>query len=301
MDNDNKIKKILASIYRDARFAIDYLPMGVKNEKYGNEFIKGKLLQGDPVTIGRFGAVEMRCVSRWMDHKSYTHEELEQALYAAGIFPDTNESVDRFCEIYTESIKKCDVLGVWEVKDEKKAVKTFCPDALLVPSRSIEPYYYENPWSEALAGKKVLIIHPFAESISYQLQNRKKIWPGKNVLPEFETVAFIKAVQSNAGCKTQFHNWVEALYYMKDQCQNHEFDVAIIGAGAYGLPLAAHIKTMGKQAIQMSGATQILFGIKGKRWDSHPVISGFYNEFWIRPSENEKPPEIGRVEGGSYW
>ena len=52
-----------------------------------------------------------------------------------------------------------------------------------------------------------------------------------------------------------------------------DYDVAIVGAGAYSLPLAAHARDTGHAAIQMSGATQLLFGIKGKRWDDHPVIS----------------------------
>ena len=36
-------------------------------------------------------------------------------------------------------------------------------------------------------------------------------------------------------------------------------------------------------AVQMSGATQLLFGIKGKRWDTHPIISKLYNEAWGPP------------------
>ena len=88
---------------------------------------------------------------------------------------------------------------------------------------------------------------------------------------------------------------------MKHRIAEKEFDVAIIGAGAYGFPLAAYVKSLGKQAIQMSGATQILFGIRGKRWDEHPLISKFYNDSWVRPLKSETPPEIKKVEGGSYW
>lgn len=88
---------------------------------------------------------------------------------------------------------------------------------------------------------------------------------------------------------------------MKKQITGAEFDIAIIGAGVYGLPLAAFVKSLGKQAIQMSGATQILFGIKGKRWDSDLVVSKMYNDYWVRPLAVETPPQIQKVEGGSYW
>ena len=49
----------------------------------------------------------------------------------------------------------------------------------------------------------------------------------------------------------------------------------------------------------MSGATQLLFGIKGKRWDDHPIISKLYNDAWVRPEETLAHKE--KVEGGSYW
>ena len=56
-----------------------------------------------------------------------------------------------------------------------------------------------------------------------------------------------------------------------------------------------------KQAIHMGGATQLLFGIKGGRWDTHPVISKLYNEHWVRPAASETPNSIQRVQGGCYW
>ena len=46
---------------------------------------------------------------------------------------------------------------------------------------------------------------------------------------------------------------------------------------------------------------QLLFGIKGKRWDDHPIISKLYNSAWVRPAESETPPSKSVVEGGSYW
>ena len=65
--------------------------------------------------------------------------------------------------------------------------------------------------------------------------------------------------------------------------------------------LAARIKEAGRQAVHMGGATQLLFGIKGKRWDVHPVISGLYNDYWVRPDESERPKGAESVEDGCYW
>jgi hypothetical protein len=58
---------------------------------------------------------------------------------------------------------------------------------------------------------------------------------------------------------------------------------------------------MGKQAIHIGGGLQILFGIKGKRWDVHPEISAMYNDYWARPMDNEKTINFQSIEGGTYW
>ena len=83
-----------------------------------------------------------------------------------------------------------------------------------------------------------------------------------------------------------------------------DFDVAIVGCGAYGMPLCAKLKQAGKQAIQLAGATQILFGIRGRRWDEVPhfqYIRDFYNEAWAYPGDQEKPKGYKTVEDGCYW
>lgn len=301
MDNDSGLKKKLVSIYRNTKLKMDYKRMGIVTEEDGNKLIYNMIQQEAPFMVGRFGAVEMHCVSKWMQKKVCTDEEKYQALYAAGIFPNDDTTIARFCEVYTASMKQCDIVGVWEVTSEKKAIQTYCNNPILVPSRAIEPYYYSEPWSSNLREKKVLIVHPFIDSIRSQLNHKDKLWDNPDVLPDFCNVSFVKAVQSNAGNKTDFDSWFDALEHMKNEITKTDFEIAIIGAGAYGLTLAAYCKSIGKKAVQMSGATQILFGIKGKRWDNHPVISKFYNDAWVRPSANETPPDAKKVEGGSYW
>lgn len=71
-----------------------------------------------------------------------------------------------------------------------------------------------------------------------------------------------------------------------------DFDVAILGCGVYGVPLSAHIKRMGRQAVYTGGATQIMFGIKGKRWADY----GIYNENWVKVFEEDIPLNIDKIE-----
>ena len=70
---------------------------------------------------------------------------------------------------------------------------------------------------------------------------------------------------------------------------------------SYGLPLAAYVKKLGKQAIHMAGVTQLLFGIRGKRWDNDKLYHTFFNKNWCYPSVEETPKGNGQVEGGTYW
>ena len=65
---------------------------------------------------------------------------------------------------------------------------------------------------------------------------------------------------------------------MYEQSLKTSFDVAIIGCGAYGMPLGAMLKDAGKTVIHLGGVTQILFGIKGKRWDENKT-SELYNQY----------------------
>ena len=174
-------------------------------------------------------------------------------------------------------------------------------DVDLVPLKAEEPFYSEKPWSKGLEGKKVLVIHPFVKSVKSQYEKREMLFENKDILPKFE-LKTLQAVQTAAGQRDEcFNDWFEALDYMYNEALKTDFDVAIIGCGAYGFPLAARLKQAGKQAIHMGGATQILFGIKGNRWDKHPLISEFYNEHWVRPLPEEELKNVGKVEGTCYW
>ena len=62
------------------------------------------------------------------------------------------------------------------------------------------------------------------------------------------------------------------------------------------------MKRKKKIAIHLAGWTQKLFGIYGKRWvQDQPEFSKYINQYWVRPSEDEKPEGAQKVEGGCYW
>ena len=170
----------------------------------------------------------------------------------------------------------------------------------------MEPFWSLPPWTKALEGKDVLVVHPFAETIEMQYEKRKFLFKN-NILPDFK-LHTIKAVQSLAGTKTDYSDWFEALESMKQQMNNINYDICLIGAGAYGFPLAAHAKRSGKKAVHLGGSLQLLFGIKGKRWENPEYgkasgvdYSKLINEYWVRPHENDKLLNATVVENACYW
>ena len=300
MDNDNKVKKVLANIYKDIRFKISYRKENILSKYEGNELIRQLILSGEPCMIGRLGAAESRCIEKWMNNKEFNQDNLENIKELSGVFPNDSKSITEFCKVYTEGILDIDVLAVWGVTAERDIYKKYCQSAKLVNIMSLEPFFYKNPWSSALKGKKLLIVNLFTETIKKQLVNKDKLFENAEVLPDFKEVSYIKTVQSYGG-SNEYESWFEALKSMCGEIEKNDFDVAIIGAGAYGLPLASYVKSLGKQAILMAGATQLLFGIRGKRWEERKEYKKLFNEYWVHPSNTETPKDKEKVEGGSYW
>jgi len=271
-----------------------------------NDIIYKKIIENKPYFISRFGSSELATLlyyqqARLADPKHNKWNEHHEHILCdvSGFFPFTEEAMDRFCKIYLSFIDNIDMLGVWNI-GEQNIAPLFHENIELVNLPAIEPYYFDAPWSRALAGKKVLVIHPFAESIKQQYAHKALLFKN-NVLPDFE-LQVIAAVQSIASNTQGFKSWFEAFEFMCDEVTQADFDVAIIGAGAYGMPLANFVKmNMGKVAIHMGGATQILFGIKGRRWYNVPKVKALFNENWISPAAEERPVGAEKVEGGSYW
>ena len=100
--------------------------------------------------------------------------------------------------------------------------------------------------------------------------------------------------------KEPFRNWLHTFDYLKEQVRNTIFDVLIAGCGSYGMPIAHYAKQIGRAGIQAGSYTQVMFGIKGKRWDGG-TLSKIWNDHWVWPRDDETPPDCGNLEGGAYW
>jgi hypothetical protein len=281
-----------------------------------NNFISQLLSCPEPCMIARFGSVELTSLIQIERQQKQSHLEafydwtqtgswpFSRKAYIglwrnADFFPISRESTIQFYNEMIRAMRQVDLLASW-VEGEDTFLNELSR-AQVCDLPSIEPYYHSQPWSYLLKAKTVLVIHPFASSIESQYKhNRGFLFADSRVLPSFK-LKTLKSVQSIAGNHVGFPTWIEALDWMTRKALEEDFDVAIIGCGAYGFPLAARLKRAGKKAIHLGGATQILFGIKGKRWDEHPIIKDFFNDHWVRPSEHECPKNASVVEDACYW
>jgi len=270
-----------------------------------SSLIKEELQKDKPSMIARFGSVEIKAVlypkMPYLIRIAMKKWAITDMELLAGFYPATKANLQKFSDLMIEDMKLLDILGSWRM--EERFFQKYYPLAIKVKLNTLEPYLQKDPWTEVLEGKKILVIHPFSETIEYQyLNNRKLLFEDKRVLPEFKTLETIKAVQTIAGNNRGiFKDWFEALDYMKGEIDKKDFDIAIIGCGAYGFPLAAHVKRLGKKAIHLGGATQLLFGIKGKRWIERDDFKSIINNYFVSPKDQDRPENSRTVEGGSYW
>lgn len=277
----------------------------IKSVDEANQILYSAIESGKPFLAARFGDAELRALVYALENeigirKGYP-DYIKKAMHNnAGFFPENDECLNEFGKELWNASKQVDIFGVWFNLLEDYVIHKTSPNAELVKLVGLEPYRSKAPWSKALEGKRVLVIHPFEESIKHQYAIHDKLFSDKNVLPDFELLTY-KTVQTNAGGTCNYNSWFEALDAMFDEIRKLDFDIAIVGCGSYGLPLAAKIKRLGKQVIHLAGATQILFGIRGARWDVRPEMQHLFNEYWVRPLESEKPKDAKNVEGGCYW
>ena len=263
--------------------------------------IGSAIRQSRPFLVSRLGWFETYSIGYW-ESKGTLNDSLRERMWNnPGIFPATDQGFQTFHMTYTEAMKDVDILGLMKCPYEKVVVTSHAPQASLCELGDLEPYYHPVPWSKYLTGLRVLVVHPFARSIEFQYRNeRKRLFLDPDVLPEFELLTIVPP-QTLSGNTDGYSSWSDALAALLDKISAQKFDIAIIGCGAYGLPAGAFVKKLGKVAIHLGGATQMLFGVFGSRWEAMPFSSIFINSNWKRPEESERPSNWENVESGCYW
>ena len=289
----------------------------------GARKIRQLIESGTPFFVGRNGSTEMEVLYWWYTRTGtpFPQALMDKLSKVSGIWPATQESVKDWVTAYIAALGSLDgVAAGWFppfMKFEDWLLNTSCPKAFRTPLRSLEPYYVEpdNRWSAALEGKRVAIVSSFADTIQQQvgkLQGPKTPWSSvaspDTLLPPSTTWLTVRshyppviAKEGSCAWPEGVTDWNAAVNYVFQKVLATGAKIAIVGCGALGVILAARLKHHGVSVIVMGGAIQVLFGIKGKRWRTHSVISTFWNSEWVLPSSDETPGGAATIEGGCYW
>ena len=278
----------------------------ILDTEQGRAILKQAITDGTPFMAARFGTTEGASLVKYWEIRlkqgdrvqAYPQAQVDRLCLYSGFFPNKKEDLWKWAETETEACADLDLLGVMHFLNEEWLCKNFCPQARLMPNGGLASA--GKGWAPVLEGRRVLVVHPFTDTIKSQYENhRENIFPGTNALPQFD-LKLVKAVQTIADQEDpRFGTWFDALDYMTDEISKQDFDVALIGCGAYGFQLASRVKRMGKIAVHMGGSLQTLFGIRGVRWNKNETL--LYNDAWVYPSEAETPKGYEKVENGAYW
>lgn len=281
----------------------------------------------NPFLIGRNGTIELEALFYWFTHrkseprKPYPPRILDTLSKNAGVWPATEAAADAWAVAYAEALGATTGLAAgWYTpyrNTEETLLQVLAPQAFTTPLRSLEPYYVtpQRRWTRHLAGRRVAVVSSFAETIESQMRLGARIWSSlaepETILPPTTSWFPVRTYYSppvagspSASCawpQESVRDWRDAVEWTTNRVRATGAQVAIVGCGGLGMIIAARLKAHGISAIVLGGATQVLFGIKGRRWENHSIISGFWNRAWVWPKGEEIPSGAGAIEGGCYW
>lgn len=321
--NKNIVIKLRALYSKMVGNSIIPPPPRDMNKEHIQNLIYNRIIEGKPFMFARLGRLEGDVCEnvrntfhkkksnldfiRWRGQPNFLNPYLIPLFgMNAGFFPAEDvTALEKYYQLMLKCMNEVDILA--SCCNNEYSFQEELKRATKVDHELATPLLTDKPWTLALEGRKILVVHPFAETIKHQYAQIDKVYPNCIVLPKFELLT-IKAIQTSAGGTSSFKDWFDALSFMEKEIDKFEYDVCLLGCGAYGFPLAAHCKQMGKQALQLGGITQLLFGIKGKRWETgdkytkeYPYAKTYYNENWVRPSGMEIPSKASKVEDSCYW
>ena len=297
-----------------------------KNVYETNQILSDILKKGEPSSVLRIcntlGYV-MQCL--------YTNQPINPQYFnlnhfiETGIFPVSMEYAISVMQNTFEIMQKSDVLGFVDIsKDisrDHNFLSLFPNRPLFFHSEVMDPGVLfgnsgfgeiENPWTEQLAGKKVLVLSSHIHTINEQWKNIDAIWgENKSKIVPFELAGVIN---------THFHPMVDDRQYpncedlmtsieiTKQKIDQYDYDVLLSGIATQSPFFCQHAKERGKIGIHVGGSLQLFFGILGNRWTKAPCYNtwhNMFNEHWKYPLKIDEPQgktNMNHLEFSSaYW
>lgn len=274
------------------------------------ERIAEALQEGRGLAVGKLGSAEADMLYVVLNGHPYNGPLRTTMTVNAGLWPATNATMSQWSKHMRDAVLgQMDVLATWWTP----AIETPVLDAWAPQAHRISLDDLDNfaAWVSAIpSGERVAVVTPFAASVARQASVLDSLFPTpiwSSPLPNIVAV--------RTGCSPSLDTtspaawsrevleggWQAAVRSVVQQVLATDARVALVGCGALSLPIVAALKAAGLIAIHTGGSTQVLFGIRGRRWEAPHPVSAWINECWIAPADEEKPMGYRKIEGGCYW
>ncbi|MBL4595415.1 MAG: hypothetical protein JKX99_02430 [Robiginitomaculum sp.] len=272
----------------------------------GNARIKELLYSDAPFLAGRVGSTELRNLL-YINGLKFALKAPPRLEIEAGIFPGNFTTAKNFVAELEAGLELVDVLISFGWSGEGYLKNYLREDVLVTRPHALEPYLLPGTgWWHALRGKRVLIVNSFASFLKERLTRETllKLWPQEfehieKILPR-DCIAINTPYGWESKTKSKYRSYADVLDDLKNQISNTDYDVALIACGGIGLPLAAWVKSQGKQAIHVGGVLQVWGGIKGKRFMTEKPWDAMDKTYWVNAPDSTRPSSTD-YGAGCYW
>lgn len=285
------------------------------DEEELNREMLNSLLAGEPFMFARLGMTEANITGEYIERqlklkKNYEETWINWLYKTSGFFGNSQnilEDVDNYAKLTLEAVQVTDYYACWQPLYVDYIAMNYANNSTLFKYNKVTGHavnsIVDNHWSKGLEGKNVLVVSSFPQSIEKQYSVKDILCKDPSrCLPDFNLIT-IKSPETQMGINTGgYSDWFEAFHDLEEKVLDINFDVALIGCGAYGYPLAGSIRRNGKTAIELCGSIVKLFGIYGsgieRRWGKE--LGEWKTDAWIKPID--KPPGYYKqIERGFYW
>ena len=282
------------------------------------DFILEKQQKNEPFFIGRLSGNEPSLCGKILSNQSiqnYTYL-INNMLVVAGIQFTHKDHYKQYVKLYTQSVSKCDLLGIWgesmysQAKEYYDFIEKMYPNLKKICAQGLEPFYYMNNnqycFDKIFKNKKVLIITSHEKTTKQQIANMPHIFKTNKIFHETTEFYVYKPPQQNGGNHDD-NPWTYHFEKMKEDLktikeQTFDFDIALVSCGGFGMLISDYIfSDLKTSAIYIGGSLQLFFGIMGSRWKNSPKIIEHVNNYWTYPLDEDKPRNPQLCEGNCYW
>ena len=230
-----------------------------------------------------------------------------KALRHSGVFPTTSEALSTFTDRFAADVRRLDAIGLFPDAIEPSL------EALRFHGATGRPMRFEHQeperssaadWLGHLRGRRVLLLCPFADLLRKRATRPvfEAVWAqtGKRWFEPAEVLSIEFPYGVAPETHERFGTALELLAHIEAQVDEVEFDVAIVAAGGLGIPLAAHVKELGRVGISLGGHLQVLFGVLGARWrEDRRWRERYITDAWIDMPARYRPDPATTAE--NYW